>query len=100
MPTRILSGGRYDGLMQKMGKRASAIGFAIYLDLLEGLDDAPAEYDVDAVVWYDEKTPTASIRAAVAEAVGGGERALAARELPRDLRYRRCVDVRGGKCDE
>ena len=33
----ILAGGRYDKLMQKMGRRSGAIGFAIYLDLLEGL---------------------------------------------------------------
>ena len=32
---RVLSGGQYDKLMKKMGKNASAIGFAVYLDTLE-----------------------------------------------------------------
>ena len=35
IPTGILSGGGYDKLMQKMGKKARAIGFAVYLDELE-----------------------------------------------------------------
>ena len=32
---RVLSGGQYDKLMEKMGKKAAAIGFAVYLDTLE-----------------------------------------------------------------
>ena len=34
----VLSGGRYDALMQRLGRKASAIGFAVYLDRLERLD--------------------------------------------------------------
>lgn len=33
-----LSGGQYDKLMKKMGKRSKAVGFAIYTDKLEGID--------------------------------------------------------------
>lgn len=33
--SRVLSGGRYDKLMQKMGKKSGAIGFAVYLDAIE-----------------------------------------------------------------
>ena len=33
--SRVLSGGRYDMLMRKMGKQAGAIGFAVYLDAIE-----------------------------------------------------------------
>ncbi len=35
---RVLSGGRYDKLMQKMNRSSSAIGFAVYLDTLERLE--------------------------------------------------------------
>lgn len=41
--TKVLSGGRYDKLMQKMGRRGGAIGFAVYLDDIERItegDDA------------------------------------------------------------
>ena len=35
VPKKVLSGGRYDELLRKFGKKAGAIGFAVYLDLIE-----------------------------------------------------------------
>ena len=35
IPAAVLSGGRYDKLMRRMGKRSGAIGFAVYMDMLE-----------------------------------------------------------------
>ena len=35
----ILSGGRYDGIMERMGKKGGAIGFALYLNELDALDE-------------------------------------------------------------
>ncbi|MDR0446663.1 MAG: ATP phosphoribosyltransferase [Oscillospiraceae bacterium] len=35
IPEAVLSGGRYDGLMKKFGRRQGAVGFAVYADLLE-----------------------------------------------------------------
>lgn len=37
LPSGILSGGQYDGLMKKMKRGARAIGFAVYLDELDKL---------------------------------------------------------------
>lgn len=37
IPVGVLSGGQYDGMMQKMRKNARAIGFAVYLDELSRL---------------------------------------------------------------
>lgn len=34
VPTSVLSGGEYNGLMQKMGKQSKGVGFAVYLDAL------------------------------------------------------------------
>ncbi len=50
IPTAVLSGGRYDRLMQKMGRKSGAIGFAVYLDALERLDLTDKEYDVDVIL--------------------------------------------------
>lgn len=36
----ILSGGQYDNLLRKMGKKNSAVGFALYLDLMEELGES------------------------------------------------------------
>ena len=38
MPRRVLSGGRYDVLLGRLGYDASAIGFAVYMDELERID--------------------------------------------------------------
>lgn len=54
IPDSILSGGRYDSLMAKMGKKAGAIGFAVYLDMLERLPCEERRYDVDTVLLYDD----------------------------------------------
>lgn len=37
IPTGILSGGEYDGLMKKMKRKSRAIGFAVYLDEISRL---------------------------------------------------------------
>ena len=39
IPTAVLSGGRYDNLMRKLRKQASAIGFAVYTDRLSLLEE-------------------------------------------------------------
>ena len=52
VPTGILSGGQYDKLLKKMGRRSKAIGFAVYTDMLERLDKNRLS-SVDAVILYD-----------------------------------------------
>lgn len=37
LPFRVLTGGRYDGLLRKVGKDGGAVGFALYFDTLEQL---------------------------------------------------------------
>lgn len=38
----VLSGGQYDSLMKKMGRKSAALGFAVYLDILERMgEDLP-----------------------------------------------------------
>lgn len=38
IPSGVLSGGRYDRLMKRVSKNAGAIGFAVYLNMLDYLD--------------------------------------------------------------
>ena len=40
IPAGVLSGGQYDNLMKKMGRSSSAIGFAVYLDMLDRFEEA------------------------------------------------------------
>ena len=47
VPSAVLSGGQYDGLMRSMGRRDRAIGFAVYMDLLERLfSSRTARYEI------------------------------------------------------
>ena len=39
IPTKVLSGGQYDKLMHSFGKNCGALGFAVYLDALERLEE-------------------------------------------------------------
>ena len=39
IPGSVLSGGQYDALMRKMGRKDKAIGFAVFLDMLERLTE-------------------------------------------------------------
>jgi len=43
VPSAVLSGGQYDKLMKKMKHQSRAIGFAVYLDMLDMTLDAPRE---------------------------------------------------------
>ena len=47
IPSAVLSGGRYDALARRMGKKCSAIGFAVYMDLLERLNGAQEAADTE-----------------------------------------------------
>lgn len=42
VPESVLSGGRYDKLMRRMGRNDDAAGFAVYLDRLERLEEVNA----------------------------------------------------------
>ncbi len=39
VPSAVLSGGQYDKLMKKMSRSSSAIGFAVYLDMLDMVEE-------------------------------------------------------------
>ncbi len=83
----VLSGGRYDALMQRMGKRSGAIGFAIYLDLLEGISEKSSDHDVDVLLLYSEKLDTGAVLARVNELISEGFSVSAQRAIPEGIRY-------------
>ena len=95
IPTGILSGGQYDNLMNKMGKSACAIGFAVYLDEIENFVKDMEEYDVDVLVVYDDSVSAKDISVKVNEIVSGGETALAKKAVPERLKYKRLVELKG-----
>ena len=94
IPTGILSGGQYDNLMQKMGKKSGAIGFAVYLDELKNLSREDQKFDVDVVVLYDDSNSIKDVNQVVKEIVDGGETAFMTKTIPEKLRFKRQIKVK------
>jgi len=90
----VLAGGRYDKLMEKIGRNSGAVGFALYLDLLEGLNVPESDVDVDVLVLYDHSTPVWRIVNKVNELTAAGKRVSAQRAIPDKLRYSKIADLR------
>ncbi len=88
IPGAVLSGGQYDRLMHKLGKASGAIGFAVYLNMLEELTVPERPYDADDVLLYDTASPSAVSRA-VRRLQQNGTRVLALKALPEKLLCRR-----------
>ena len=64
--TEVLSGGRYDHLAEHLGKKAQAIGFAVYLDLLNQILPTPKRPCADVRLCYDASAdPKAVFRKAL-----------------------------------
>ena len=87
IPTGILSGGQYDHLMKKMKKKSGAIGFAVYLDMLERLNETEKEFDVDSVILYDETSSLSDLRRAIDMLTANGKSVIAGKTIPENLKY-------------
>ncbi len=96
IPEGILSGGRYDKLMQKMGRKSGAIGFAVYLDMLDRLDRREKKYDVDMVLLYDESADAGELARAIELLTGSGKSVSIQKAIPAGLRYCELLSFRNG----
>lgn len=92
----VLSGGQYDGMMAKLKKPESAIGFALYLDEFNWLPERRAEYDLEALVLYDGTADPALLGRAVKELRGKGLRVRVERAVPGELRFGQIFRFRDG----
>lgn len=88
IPSAVLSGGQYDSLMKKMERNAGAIGFAVYLDLMEDLLIEKKEFDVDSVVVYSESVPFSEIDLVLKKLISEGKTVMAQRSVPAKIKYK------------
>ncbi len=93
IPQSILSGGQYDRLLTKMGKKAGAVGFAVYPDMLEDLTPSKKQYDIDTVILYDENTEPMALYNTVRLFSEGGKSVMAQKSIPEKLRYRQLLKL-------
>ncbi len=94
--TSILSGGQYDRLPRKLGRKAKAIGFAIYVDLLEELQTGDLITDVDTLILHDGTVSPAALIAAAEEAAASGT-VLVAKTAPEDRSWKNRIVFEKGE---
>jgi len=91
----VLSGGQYDKLLQKMGRSSSAVGFAIYLNLLEQIRQTPG-FDVQALLVYPEDADLQQVFT-VASRLREQENVMTVCRVPEDLRWQKRYELRNGE---
>ena len=94
IPQSILSGGQYDLMMQRSGRRSGAIGFAIYLDLLEELTSPKVDFDIDTVLLYDKDADLGILSKTVRELTEQGLSVTAQKSIPEKLKYRQLLKLK------
>lgn len=97
IPSGVLSGGRYDPLLRRMGRRGEAIGFAVYLDQIERFMRRGAGFDVDVLITCDEYTDPLDIVRTAEGLVKAGQSVRVQRGGPGSLVYRRRIHLEGEK---
>lgn len=94
VPKAVLSGGRYDNLLQKMGKsKLCAIGFAVYFDEFDRYFKTCSDLKTDTVILYNEKTDISELMKKVEHFSSMGSVAVV-EELPENLEYSTKEDLR------
>lgn len=97
LPQSILSGGQYDKLMRKMNRRSCAVGFAVYMDMLERLDADKETFDVDVVLIYEDGAEPAALRSCVDSLIAQGNRVMAQQKIPQNIRCRQLMKYACGE---
>lgn len=93
--SEILSGGQYDNMMKKISRTSSAIGFAIYLDLLDKtIPDESFMFDVLLV--YGEENDAFEVAKKVSELAKKGLSCSAQKVIPNKIKFKEIIDMRGG----
>lgn len=91
VPHRVLSGGRYDKLLEKFGKKCGAIGFALYLGEIERYFKS-RQSSVDFLVIYNEATQEFALDKAFG-IINDGKTVRLAKAIPANLNYNQVIDL-------
>ena len=90
----VLTGGQYDNLLKKMKRSSGAVGFAIYLDLLDEMPTDRAEYDVDVVIIYDQNADKRYLAEMVEKTVGENKTVSVQCGDSVNIRCKQIIDLR------
>lgn len=101
IPRDVLSGGRYDMLMSKMGKNGThAMGFAIYFDALDRKLHTKEKSYTDAYILYDENSDIETLTSLTAKLSTDGVSYTAVTVMPEGLTDVKLYKVEGNEVKE
>ena len=96
VPACVLSGGRYDPLLRRMGRAGEAIGFAVYLDQIERYLHKNAAFDVDVLITYDEGADPIAVAREAEKAAAEGRSVRVQRGEAGGVSFRERIHIEGG----
>ena len=97
IPDSVLSGGRYDSLMQSMSRKSKAIGFAVYIDMLERFNIKEREFDYAAVLLYSENDGISAVKDAAQRLINEYGCVFTAKKLPEKSTYGKLFELQNGE---
>ncbi len=97
IPDSVLSGGRYDSLMQSMSRKSKAIGFAVYIDMLERFNIKEREFDYAAVLLYSENDSISTVKNAAQRLINEYGCVFTAKKLPEKATYGKLFGLQNGE---
>ncbi len=93
VPERVIAGGQYDPLMKKLGRKGGAIGFAVYLDALERLQEGGDRLDADVLLLYPPEAEPSEVLKAVRGLNESGISVCAQKAVPGRQRFGRVLTL-------
>lgn len=93
----ILSGGQYDRLLERMGKKGKALGFGLNLDDLDFLDDTAKEYDFDVALIYGDGEDISKVLATAKFLRETGQSVLVQKQEPKAYTAKNIMRIENGE---
>lgn len=100
IPENILSGGQYDKLVKRMGKKAGAIGFGIETDLLERLPNLDTKKCNDVAVIYNSNDDAKLLGECADSLRESGKKVLLMKKLPEGKEFSEVYIFKNGGLEE
>ena len=99
VPNAVISGGQYDKLMKKMGRTGSAIGFAVYPEMLQQLSKAGG-LDADILLLYSTEENAGAVLAEADKLRNEGNRVAVAKKKDIKKNYGKIFEFKNGEVKE
>lgn len=91
VPVAVLSGGRYDPLLDRFNLNTAAVGFAIYLDYLQYRDES---FDDDVLLLYSDDDDASAVARAIQLLINQESCVFAAANPPSNRSFSKIVTVK------